>query len=159
MVIATVEAQQPAKLCPYCGEQILAVAIKCKHCGSDLAQQSQGAVAGKKILQVALSQKKVLWFLLGSQLIVPVALVPSVGPIIALGLAGGLAFYIYKMAEAVGSWVPLLWALASLVPLLGIIVLLIINQMATMVLKNANIRVGLMGANKEDIARLENCGA
>ena len=27
---------QPTKACPYCGEQILAVAIKCKHCGSDL---------------------------------------------------------------------------------------------------------------------------
>lgn len=27
----------PTKACPYCGEQILAVAVKCKHCGSDLA--------------------------------------------------------------------------------------------------------------------------
>ena len=28
----------PTKACPYCGEQILAVAVKCKHCGSDLAR-------------------------------------------------------------------------------------------------------------------------
>jgi hypothetical protein len=27
------------KNCPFCGEQILAVAIKCKHCGSDLAEK------------------------------------------------------------------------------------------------------------------------
>src|SRR6185295_8237815 len=27
---------EATKRCPYCGEQILAVAIKCKHCGSQL---------------------------------------------------------------------------------------------------------------------------
>jgi hypothetical protein len=27
---------EATKRCPYCGEQILAIAIKCKHCGSDL---------------------------------------------------------------------------------------------------------------------------
>lgn len=26
----------PTKPCPYCGEEILAVAVKCKHCGSTL---------------------------------------------------------------------------------------------------------------------------
>lgn len=25
------------KACPYCGEQILAIAVKCKHCHSDLS--------------------------------------------------------------------------------------------------------------------------
>ena len=42
------------KACPYCGEEILAVAIKCKHCGSTLecggiaaGQATAGAVAMK----------------------------------------------------------------------------------------------------------------
>lgn len=31
--------QKPKKDCPFCGEEVLAVAIKCKHCGSDLAAE------------------------------------------------------------------------------------------------------------------------
>jgi hypothetical protein len=34
---------QATKACPYCGEQVLAVAIKCKHCGSYLAEATQKA--------------------------------------------------------------------------------------------------------------------
>ncbi|MDO8329959.1 MAG: hypothetical protein Q7T36_05755 [Fluviicoccus sp.] len=36
----TPEQQQEIKSCPYCGERILAVALKCKHCGSDLGRNA-----------------------------------------------------------------------------------------------------------------------
>ncbi|XVJ46796.1 superinfection immunity protein [Pseudomonas sp. UBT] len=32
--------EKPKKNCQFCGEEILAIAVKCKHCGSDLKQAS-----------------------------------------------------------------------------------------------------------------------
>lgn len=36
------------KRCPFCGEEILAIAKKCKHCGSDLETDSHGGTTSKK---------------------------------------------------------------------------------------------------------------
>jgi len=33
---------KPKKDCPFCGEEVLAVAVKCKHCGSELTETSAG---------------------------------------------------------------------------------------------------------------------
>jgi len=42
------EKQQKSKSCPFCGEEILAVATKCKHCGSELKSKGKKKVAQKK---------------------------------------------------------------------------------------------------------------
>ncbi len=40
-VIPIYEGQSDTKMCPFCAELILAKAIKCKHCGSDLHEKSK----------------------------------------------------------------------------------------------------------------------
>lgn len=61
---------EATKRCPQCGEEILAVAKKCKHCGSmlDLASPPQGAIArpltnyGLALLAIPLVAILLLWF-------------------------------------------------------------------------------------------------
>lgn len=61
---------EATKRCPQCGEEILAVAKKCKHCGSmlDLASPSQNVIAkpvtnyGLAFLAIPLVAILLLWF-------------------------------------------------------------------------------------------------
>lgn len=59
------------KNCPFCGEEILAVAIKCKHCGSDLVQGESGEAAltskpttdyGIFLLAIPVVTTMLMWF-------------------------------------------------------------------------------------------------
>lgn len=42
--IPTASASEGTKLCPFCAEPIKAAAIRCKHCGADLAVSQAGPV-------------------------------------------------------------------------------------------------------------------
>ncbi|MGB9587869.1 MAG: hypothetical protein ACPL7O_06765 [Armatimonadota bacterium] len=89
-----------------------------------------------------------------------VSLVPiMVGAILQLG---GLALCVlsvygcYKIAKSLWKRAAVCYAAAVLVPLVGLIVLLGLSAEATGVLRSNGIRVGLMGANREDVERLAN---
>jgi hypothetical protein len=62
--------------------------------------------------------------------------------------------YVYRLAQATRSPTPGLYAAMSLIPLIGLVVLLMVNSDATDLLRRRRIRVGLMGANKGDLAKL-----
>lgn len=60
------------------------------------------------------------------------------------------AFGSYKLATALGKS-GVLFAILALLPCAGLIALLVLSQAATGELKNAGIKVGLLGANPDSI--------
>lgn len=58
----TSSTSQQYKNCPYCGEQILSIAKKCKHCGEFLNHVPQSAqLQEKSVTQKSIVQETVLW--------------------------------------------------------------------------------------------------
>ncbi len=75
----------------------------------------------------------------------PIRIFLGIG-ILLVALAG--AFFVFRLAIKVyGSVVGILLGILTLIPLLGLLILLIINGKATSILKANGIRVGMMGAD------------
>ncbi len=75
---------------------------------------------------------------------------PLMISVLALGVVA--AVFLFKLATILfGTGVGVVLGILTLIPLVGLIVLLIINGQATAVLKRAGIRVGLLGANSSKI--------
>lgn len=65
------DASARVKACPYCGEEILAVAKKCKHCQTDLTRPSAGRSSvqnghGIALLTIPIVASFLIWFWVGS---------------------------------------------------------------------------------------------
>ncbi len=69
----TSEQQHETKRCPDCGEQVLAIATKCKHCGSQLGKSKSGA-GGER----------------GVDLSLPLLLLPLAGAVLIWLWVGGM---------------------------------------------------------------------
>ncbi|HET7824173.1 MAG TPA: hypothetical protein VFK90_02525 [Anaeromyxobacter sp.] len=111
--------------------------------------------------RVADSQRQAMFALLAGILAVPLSL--SAGGTLVPNTAGGgiaialvllvlatriwMIVAVYRVTKALGSSFALLWALGAFLPnILGLIVLAICSSRATKRLKDAGLKVGLMGA-------------
>jgi hypothetical protein len=166
---AGMQMRRDEKACPCCGETILAVARKCKHCGEWLEEKVEAAAAGParesryaELREIAVAQKNLLFAIFGS-------LFSSVYWWYASYLAGppeGLitwlavivtlfqGYAIYNEAAALGMPSAWLFSLGSLFPVLSFLLLLIIDEFAQNVLRKAGLSVGLFGVKLSEIDKL-----
>ena len=114
-----------------------------------------GVLSGSRedLRSVAKFQKGILVCILFQlvAIIGQLALPPDIGLLISIavlvvGIASG-AFVFMLAIKVYGTGLGVLLGVLSLVPCIGLIVLLIVNGKATSVLKQNGIKVGLLGAN------------
>lgn len=114
-----------------------------------------------QIVEIARSQRRILWLLLVSIGVVLGGFVlPHTGGVSALlyttfiviGIVG--AVLIYRLATAMEEPWRWIYVVCAFIPYVSTVTLLILNVRATSALRARGIRVGLMGADKQDVARL-----
>jgi len=114
-----------------------------------------GILSGTRddLRSVAKSQKGILVCILIYLVAVfsQLALPPEVRPLVGIGvlLVGvvGAVFVFMLAIKVYGTGLGIVLGILSLVPCLGLIVLLVVNGKATNVLRQNGIKVGLLGAN------------
>jgi predicted RNA-binding Zn-ribbon protein involved in translation (DUF1610 family) len=157
------EARKP---CPMCGEMIVATAAKCRFCGEvfdpTLKKASRGGKTGR-LQSIASSQKKLLICILLQILTYSLLLVlsgmmrrspdPALSLVVlcdaAVLLAAGVGGIIYTFllsTKIYNTGLGIVLALLTIVPCLGLLILLMVNQRATAILQENGYRVGLLGA-------------
>ena len=114
-------------------------------------------VAGVDLRAIATRQKAIMYCILGylALVVLQFAFPPDYRLIVGLAAAAvsiTAAVFVFMLALSLyntGTGVVL--GILTLIPIVGLIVLLIINGKATTILRQHNIRVGLMGADASQI--------
>lgn len=102
------------------------------------------------ILNIAKFQSLLCW------LIIVTLLVYIFAPILTILTSIASIYFVYSLAKSLGEIRPWVYIIAMLIPIVSILALLNLIQKATKVLRAHNIRVGVMGANKEDLKEYQN---
>jgi hypothetical protein len=110
--------------------------------------QDEKQFTQQELLTVAHYQKNILWLVLISFAAVFVPLGTLVTAIIRV-------YFIFHLAVAVRSTAAWLYIIVMFIPLLNLLALLHINGRATQILQLHGIKVGLMGANPNDLKKLK----
>lgn len=116
-------------------------------------------VAGRQkyLIWLILLQFVVVLFIFAGAVPLPKAAADGLAILIAVSriVIAVLSIYgVYKMAKSLRKGMPILYAIAMLLPLIALLALLHLSAEATRILQENSIRVGLMGANTEDVERL-----
>ncbi|MGP0069885.1 MAG: hypothetical protein ACLQGP_40570 [Isosphaeraceae bacterium] len=160
-------ATEDRRPCPMCGEMIVATAAKCRFCGEvfdptikKLKKKGKGSKA--KLASIAFSQRYLI-ICIFLQIALYIGLVatnrgnnaPSGPSIVSLCLALGMVVsglagtvFAFKLAMQIHSTgVGILLGILTLIPCLGLFVLLAINGSATRMLRDKGYHVGFLGAD------------
>jgi predicted RNA-binding Zn-ribbon protein involved in translation (DUF1610 family) len=153
------QSRQP---CPECGEMIVKGAAKCRFCNSILDPQfktllkSGTGSRGEDLKQIASYQRGVILCILVQFLAyIAYGALSRVNPIMAaipslvvLGaVIAGVVFAVLLAVRVYSTGAGIAMGILAIVPCLGLIMLLIINQAATKKLTENGIKVGFLGAN------------
>ncbi len=143
--------------CPFCAEEIHMEAIKCKHCGEFLNAAS-GLEAPKNtgkdldFTKLADSQRTLiivllLAFLLQGPVFLMLYSMPVFGLLTQFALVVLQSIACFRLANQLHTDVglALILTILSMIPVIGLFVLLIVNGKATKILQAAGLKVGLLG--------------
>ena len=120
------------------------------------------------VRKVGLAQRRIMWVILAAialtvSFAVGAAITPQSGPamFVVIGVLAlcRLAIFVlmvigvYQLASALeaGTVACVLYCIGMIIPCINLIILLVVNQQATNLLKRNGIKVGLMGASVADL--------
>ncbi len=100
------------------------------------------------VISVGKSQRAIMWVILASIIGLFIPFAPIVTGILCV-------VFLYKMAKALKMSTAscVLLAIGAFIPIVGLIILLVVNSKATKLIRDNGIRVGLMGANRGDLVK------
>ncbi|MEQ1905458.1 MAG: GYF domain-containing protein [Pirellulaceae bacterium] len=151
-------SERATRFCPSCAEEILAAAKKCKHCGETVSG-SVGSLSSskgkydKRVFEIAKNQKYVIYVILAQLVTMLVAgIVWPLAPFLfiatwVLQVLTVFKFFIVVYKKETG----IILGILSLIPILGLIILLLVNNKATSILRDNGFKIGLLGVSDDAI--------
>ena len=159
-------AGEQRRPCPECGEMIVASAAKCRFCNAifDPKLKQMGGSTSAKIKQIAQEQKNLMYCILfylaasiGSGVLNasagpgPRNQSPIIGLIVGLvalvAIIAAVVFVIRLAAKLYSTGTAIVYGILTIIPCVGLIIMLVVNGAATKLLKENGIKVGFMGAD------------
>ncbi len=153
------EARRP---CPECGEMIIVGAAKCRFCNAifdpqlKLLEKNRPGSANENLRQVATYQRGLIFCILIyilaavaygvlTQVNRFLAVIPSL--VVLCAIIAGIVFAILVATRVYSTGTGIVLGILVIIPCVGLVILLVINQAATKMLTGNGIKVGFFGAN------------